>query len=185
MTVEEYAQLHSTSDPTDQTPSPDGEPEETEPLEDDKEQLNDTASPSPDPEYSDSQDAEEATLLTSQLTGATLNGSSQLEQRYTLEEGFYREPLSDNLRRYITGVSYPVAADEEAASKLAITYNQLSYVHILHYDFDGEPAEGELICNEAIAQDLLEIFYELYRNEYQLERVLLIDEYDGDDTASM
>ena len=31
----------------------------------------------------------------------------------------------------------------------------------------------------------MEIFYELYRNEYQLEKVLLIDEYDGDDTASM
>ena len=31
----------------------------------------------------------------------------------------------------------------------------------------------------------MDIFYELYLNEYQLESVKLIDEYDGDDTASM
>ena len=58
-------------------------------------------------------------------------------------------------------------------------------MHIRHYNFEGNPAEGELICNKAIAQDLTEIFYELYCNEYQLEKVLLIDEYNGDDTASM
>ncbi|MBE5884387.1 MAG: M15 family metallopeptidase [Lachnospiraceae bacterium] len=102
-----------------------------------------------------------------------------IEQRITYEDAFYYEPLSDNLRRYITGVSFPDADD------LRISYDDLRYVHILHYDFDGNPAEGELICNATIAQDLVEIFYELYLNEYHLEKVRLIDEYDGDDTASM
>lgn len=132
------------------------------------------------------------------LTGASLNGSSQIEERVTYEEGFYYEPISDNLRRYITGISYPgvqmpensAGADAdtteaEAETTPKITLDELRYVHILHYDFDGNPAEGELICNEYIAQDLMEIFYELYRNEYRLEKVLLIDEYDGDDIASM
>lgn len=122
---------------------------------------------------------------TSQLTGAVLNGTSQSEQRISLTEDFYYEPLSDNLRRYITGVSYPAVSSEEEAASLAVSYDDLRYVHVLHYDFDGNPAEGELICNEYIAQDLVEIFYELYYNEYQIERMLLIDEYDGDDTASM
>lgn len=118
------------------------------------------------------------------LTGASLNGSSQLSQRYTLKEGFYYEPLSDNLRRFITGISYPVAEGDEA-DDLVVTFDDLCYVHIMHIDFEGNSTEGELICNAYIAQDLVEIFYELYRNEYQLERVLLIDEYDGDDIASM
>jgi len=115
--------------------------------------------------------------------GASLNQDSQLEQRTTYNEGFYYEPLSDNLRRYITGVSFPQTKENDEAP--AITYDELRYLHILHYNFDGESVEGELICNSAIAQDLVEIFYELYRNEYQLEKVCLIDEYDGDDTASM
>lgn len=137
----------------------------------------------------------------SSLTGASLNSDTQTDQRITYVEGFYYEPLSDNLKRYITGISYPSQSADLAGNgedltgtggdlvgtggDLAVTYGDLRYVHIWHYDFDGNPAEGELICNEAIAQDLVEIFYELYRNEYQLEKVLLIDEYDGDDTASM
>lgn len=118
------------------------------------------------------------------LTGALLNADS-LEDRITYTDGFYYEPLSDNLRRYITGVSYPQAASEEEENTLAIGLDELSYVHIWYVDFEGNPAEGELICNQAIAQDLVEIFYELYRNEYQLESVRLIDEFDGDDIASM
>lgn len=126
-------------------------------------------------------DEAESTSI-STLTGAILNGDTMEEQRISYTKSFYYEPLSDNLKRYITGVSFPSASDEE---ELAIAYDELRYVHILHYDFDGNLAEGELICNEYIAQDLVEIFYELYRNEYQLEKVHLIDEYDGDDTASM
>lgn len=114
----------------------------------------------------------------STLTGASLNGNTQLENRVTYTEGFYYEAISDNLRRYITGISYP-AEDAE------ISLDELRYVHIWHYNFDGDPTEGELICNETVAQDLVEIFYELYRNEYRLEQVHLIDEYDGDDISSM
>ena len=56
---------------------------------------------------------------------------------------------------------------------------------VLHYNLRGVERTGELICNKAIAQDLVEIFYELYRNEYQIEQIRLIDEYNGDDTLSM
>ncbi len=93
---------------------------------------------------------------------------------------FYYAPLTEEQKEYITGCSYPGTAEN-----LAISYADLSYVHVLHYDFDGNLAEGELICNNAIAKDLVEIFYELYLNEYQLERVTLIENYDGDDTRSM
>ena len=58
-------------------------------------------------------------------------------------------------------------------------------MNILYYDFNGDVQTGELICNKAIAEDLIEIFYELYENEYQIESVRLIDDYNGDDTASM
>lgn len=120
----------------------------------------------------------ESDAPSSTLTGASLNGNTQLENRVTYTDGFYYEAISDNLRRYITGISYP-AEDAE------ISPDELRYVHIWHYNFDGDPTEGELICNETVAQDLVEIFYELYRNEYQLQQVHLIDEYDGDDISSM
>lgn len=118
--------------------------------------------------------------LSSTLVGTSLNGNAMEDERSSYEEGFYFEPLSDNLKRYITGITFP-KEDED----LAISYEDLRLVHIFHYDFDGQPTEGELICNAAIAQDYMEIFYELYLNEYQIEKMLLIDSYDGDDLASM
>lgn len=90
---------------------------------------------------------------------------------------FYYEPLSDEVIEKITGISY--IENENVA------LDDLRYLHILHYNFEKEAVEGELICNQAIAQDLLEIFYELYLAEYEIEKIRLIDEYEGDDTASM
>lgn len=119
------------------------------------------------------------TLSESLLAGAALNSTLSQDLRTTYRTGFYYEPLSDNLRRFITGISYPSEPPSE------ISYDELTYVHVLHYDFDGNPAAGELICNTAIAQDLVEIFYELYRNEYRIEQIHFIEEYEGDDIASM
>lgn len=114
------------------------------------------------------------------LAGLSLNGDLMADARITWEEGFYHEPLSDSLVEYITGVSYPEDLEEPA-----ILTGDLSYVHVLYCDFEGNSAEGELICNQAIAQDLVEIFYELYKAEYQIEKIRLIDEYGGDDDLSM
>ena len=87
----------------------------------------------------DPQDSE-----SSQLTGAALNGSSQLAQRVSLTDDFYYEPLSDNLRRYITGISYPATDSDEETAALVVGYDDLRYVHVLHYDFDGNSTEGDL-----------------------------------------
>ena len=175
MSLSEYASLNSSPAPS-TTTSPDAR---TSPETTQSPGPKNTETPAPSTPLPSS-----TPLPVSSLTGASLNGSSQLSQRDTLKEGFYYEPLSDNLRRFITGISYPVAEGDEA-DDLAVTFDDLCYVHIMHINFEGNSTEGELICNAYIAQDLVEIFYELYRNEYQLERVLLIDEYDGDDIASM
>ena len=99
-------------------------------------------------------------------------------ERTTYQDGFYYEPLSDEIKERITGISYP-------ESGCTVPYEDLHYVGLLYVDFDGETQTGELICNKAIAQDMVEIFYELYLNDYRIERIRLIDEYGGDDTLSM
>lgn len=114
------------------------------------------------------------------LVGLSLNGDLMADARITWEDGFYYEPLSPGLTEYITGVSYPANLENPA-----ITMDELSYVHVLYWDFDGNSRAGELICNQSIAQDLAEIFYELYRAEYQIEKIQLIDAYGGDDDLSM
>ncbi len=124
--------------------------------------------------------------IPSALPGARLNGDTfaagEEPLRVTYADGFYYEPLSDALKEYITGTSYPETTDE---SSLEITRDDLRYVHVLYTDFNGETQEGELICNAAIAQDLVEIFCELQENGYPIEQIHLVDEYGGDDDASM
>lgn len=103
-----------------------------------------------------------------------------MEDRITYQEGFYYESLSDAIKTRITGISYP--ADDSSA---AISYDTLRYVSVLYHDFNGDVQGGELICHKAIAQDLVEIFYELYEEDYPIERICLVDEYQGDDELSM
>ena len=112
-------------------------------------------------------------------------------------DSFYYEELTDEVKARITGISYPIT-EEEADSlaipavnmvsdpaTLQISYDDLRYLRVLYYDFGGNVQEGELICNVSIAEDLKEIFYELYRNQYPIQSIRLIDDYNGDDTASM
>lgn len=124
------------------------------------------------------------------------------ENREIYQPDFYKEPLSESLIAYISGISFPVSPEEaelmvaaddaipavnilDSNKTAAVSYNDLCHLMILHYDFNGEVQTGELICNQAIADDLLEIFYELYLNEYQIEKIRLIENYNGDDTLSM
>lgn len=115
--------------------------------------------------------------VTDSLQPGTLPEENPLCTVY--KDGFYYEPLLEEVKSYITGVSYP------ADGAMEISYEELNYVHVLHYNFDGEITHGEIICNRAIAQDLVEIFYELYVAGYQIEKITLIEAYDGDDNASM
>lgn len=61
----------------------------------------------------------------------------------------------------------------------------LRYVKVLHRNVEGKTQLGEIVCNKAIANDLVDIFKKLYASNYKVERIILIDEYDADDERSM
>jgi hypothetical protein len=90
---------------------------------------------------------------------------------------FYYEEITDEVKIRINGKSYGEAC--------TIPYDELRYVKVLHWGFDGQVHEGELIVNKAIAEDIVEIFKELYELKYPIERMVLVDEYDADDNKSM
>ena len=100
-----------------------------------------------------------------------------MEDRVTYQPDFYYESLSDSIKKRITGLSYK--------EDCTIPYEDLRYVRVLYTNFNGGTSTGELICNQAIARDLVEIFYELYQAEYRIENIRLIDEYNADDLLSM
>lgn len=103
-----------------------------------------------------------------------------IENRTVYADGFYYEPLNATVTHYITGISFP-----SDTYNTEISYDDLRYVGILYNDFNNTANAGEIICNKAIAEDLVSIFSELYESGYQFEKIALVDNYDGDDTASM
>ncbi|MBO6144225.1 MAG: M15 family metallopeptidase [Prevotella sp.] len=62
---------------------------------------------------------------------------------------------------------------------------RLDTLQVQHIDFEGQIRQGMIVCNHAIAQDLQEIFAELYRQKYPIERIRPISEYGDDDEQSM
>lgn len=108
---------------------------------------------------------------------AALQAVSPQADRVAYQEGFFYESLSDAVKERITGISY--------GEGCIVPYEDLRYLQVLYMDFEGQTQVGEIICNQAIAQDLAEIFFQLYQSSYPIERIRLIDEYGGDDTLSM
>lgn len=102
-------------------------------------------------------------------TMATL-GQNELSQ-------FYYEEISNEIKDRIYGISY--------AKNCEIPYEDLRYVKVLHWGFDQQTHEGELIVSKLIAEDIVEIFKELYELKYPIERMVLVDEYNADDNTSM
>ena len=90
---------------------------------------------------------------------------------------FYIKPIPDDIFEKMQGKSYK--------ENCTVPREELRYLHILHVGFDNNTHEGELIVNKRIAEDVLDIFKELYKAGYQIEKVRLIDEYNAQDELSM
>ena len=102
--------------------------------------------------------------------------------RYIYKDGFYYEELSKDIINKITGCSFPKEFDSKYTN---INYDDLRYVKVKHYDFNNNIIDGELIVNYKVANEILEIFYELYKKKYPIEKITLVEEYNCIDELSM
>lgn len=97
--------------------------------------------------------------------------------RVGIEHCFTSHPITDELFRRMQGKSYK--------ADCTVPREELRYLQVLHRDLSGQIRLGELVCNRAIAKDLLDIFRQLYEASYPIERMVLIDDYEADDERSM
>ena len=98
------------------------------------------------------------------------------------DDRFFYVTLTDELKDRITGMSYPAPGQP-----CRVKYEDLRYVRIRYVDFDGVDREGELMVNRRVADDVIDIFYQLYQAQYPLASVKLVDDYGevADDNLSM
>ncbi|MGL5329409.1 MAG: M15 family metallopeptidase [Peptostreptococcaceae bacterium] len=90
---------------------------------------------------------------------------------------FEHSEISNRIKEQMIGKSMPEGAN--------ISFNELSYVQLTHYGFDGKVHSGEMIVDKRLAPEVVEIFKELYDKKYPIEKFKLIDEYDANDNLSM
>ena len=90
---------------------------------------------------------------------------------------FSVQPIPDSVFLRMKGRSWPEGCTVRRAD--------LRYLRLSHFDAEKKEHVGEMVCNKAIANDLLEIFRELYRHKYPIQRIRLIDDYEAEDERSM
>lgn len=90
---------------------------------------------------------------------------------------FSVQPIPDSVFQRMQGRSWPEGCTVRRA--------YLRYLRLSHVDADKKEHVGEMVCNKAIANDLLEIFRELYRQKYPIQHIRLIDDYEADDERAM
>lgn len=90
---------------------------------------------------------------------------------------FRIEEISDSTLNRMTGNSYQEGCE--------VPIRDLRYLIIPHYDGKGAIRIGELVCHQDVADEFIYLFKELFRNKFPIERMELIDNFDGDDVRSM
>ena len=96
---------------------------------------------------------------------------------FELREGFKASPVSAEIRERMEGKTFRQNSE--------IELDDLSYLQVRYLNFQHEISEGELIVHKTLAKEVLEIFEMLFEAEYEIEKIRLCDEYDGDDERSM
>ncbi len=96
-----------------------------------------------------------------------------------LEIIFESYEIPDYILTKMIGNSIPISNID------AIDIKDLAYLQITYWGFDEKSHIGEMIVNKKVAQEVLDIFKEIYENKYPIEKIRLIDEYGANDEESM
>ncbi len=87
-------------------------------------------------------------------------------------------PLTPELAERVRDVSW-------REGETPVPLEDLRYLTPRYIGFDGLPYTGEMIAHKSLAGELADIFEELYAAGFPIERICLVDDYGGDDDASM
>lgn len=94
------------------------------------------------------------------------------------DRSFFREmEIPDSVFVLMQGKSYK--------DDCTVPRSDLRYILCLHRDISGQAIVGEMVVSKRISATLLDIFYELYKANYPIEKMRLVDYWDADDEMSM
>ncbi|MCH5210815.1 MAG: M15 family metallopeptidase [Oscillospiraceae bacterium] len=143
----------------------------------------------PQPEYSISDASSEpvAEIAAEQAPGTGAEEAQPVVPAEPVQESNrgYASAIPEDVRNFMLGKSMTPNDN--------ISFDDLSYLTIPHWDFNDARVEGHMIVNAALAEDVLDIFAELYDIRYPIENMEIVDYFfdkqteilDSPDRASM
>lgn len=96
----------------------------------------------------------------------TVDGVSAFSDE-ELRDCFYSSDIDEKIENRLKAMGY---TDQ-------IPLEDLQYVRVLFYDFDGRTEVGELVVNKDIATKVENVFYDLYTHRYPIQKMILPDAY--------
>ncbi|MCL2387386.1 MAG: M15 family metallopeptidase [Defluviitaleaceae bacterium] len=90
---------------------------------------------------------------------------------------FSQRPITARTARFITGLSFQESAPFELS--------HLAYLSVTYVNFDGESKVGSMIVAAEIADEVLDIFREIYESRFPIYSIRLIDYFGAMDYYSL
>lgn len=113
-----------------------------------------------------------------EIQSGTLVNEEELDKEH-MDTYFKAYPISDKLFERIYG------DDKSYKTYCDVPRESLSYIKVLYRGFDNQIYVGELMVNADVAGEIVDIFKILYENDYQIERMQLVDDFGADDLVSI
>lgn len=85
--------------------------------------------------------------------------------------------LDDTTKSTINGISWKTGCP--------VDMDDLRILAVSYLDFDSNTKTGNIIVNKSVSEELCDIFKELYENDFKIDKINLIDNYNADDEKSM
>ncbi len=132
-----------------------------------------------------------ATATTSSTpTSTSTTTSPPTTSSTTLAETVPSEATTTTEPTYIAEI---VEIDDTVRARMASSWREgcpvplenLRYVRLSHYNYEGEVQTGELVLHEDVAEGVVAAFQDLFDQQFPIDRMELVDNFEADDDASM
>lgn len=117
-----------------------------------------------------------ALILTAIVSMTLMGGAAPQEQT---SRGFYSDVsrISPRLARWMRGKSWHRGCP--------VPIRRLRLIRVSYHGFDGDRYIGKLVANKNAVEALVRALRSMYRNDFKIRRMRLVDRYDGNDRRSM
>ncbi|MDO4798650.1 MAG: M15 family metallopeptidase, partial [Coriobacteriales bacterium] len=110
------------------------------------------------------------------IPAETIVPDVQIERAGGAHVFFWAEEIPNEVFARMEGKSF--------GDDCTVARDELRYLRMLHRDAQGNALVGELVVNASVANEVLDIFWQLYQASYPIHRMHLVDDYDAIDEAS-